>query len=140
MTSGNKDQNLREGRTCTVGTKPHSFRAPLGQSCPLGQVEDWGFLRHLPKGSRLAHGVVSKASAVAHHHKSPPPVAQSVSRVPRFVTPGTVARQAPLSMGIFQARMLEWLPFPPPGDLPHPGRDGTHVSCVSCIGRQILSS
>ena len=96
-------------------------------------------MRHLPKGSRLAHGAVSKASAVAHHHKSTPTVAQSVSRVPPFVTPGTVARQA-LSMGLFQARMLEWLPSPPPGDLPHPGRDGTHVSCVSCIGRQILSS
>ena len=23
--------------------------------------------------------------------------------------------------GIFQARILEWLPFPPPGDLPNPG-------------------
>ena len=23
--------------------------------------------------------------------------------------------------GILQARMLEWLPFPPPGDLPNPG-------------------
>ena len=23
--------------------------------------------------------------------------------------------------GIFQARILEWLPFPPPGDLPDPG-------------------
>ena len=23
--------------------------------------------------------------------------------------------------GIFQARILEWVPFPSPGDLPHPG-------------------
>ena len=23
--------------------------------------------------------------------------------------------------GIFQARILEWVPFPPPGDLPDPG-------------------
>jgi len=23
--------------------------------------------------------------------------------------------------GIFQARILEWLPFPPPGDLSYPG-------------------
>ena len=37
--------------------------------------------------------------------------------------------------GIFQARILEWLPFPPPGDLPDPG---VHISCVSCIGGQIL--
>ena len=38
-----------------------------------------------------------------------------------FATPWTVARQAPLSMGILQARTLEWLPCPPPGDLPDPG-------------------
>ena len=29
------------------------------------------------------------------------------------------------------------LPCPPPGDLPHPGRH-IYISCVSCIGRQIL--
>ena len=33
----------------------------------------------------------------------------------------TVAHQAPLSMGILQARILEWLPCPSPGDLPDPG-------------------
>ena len=37
------------------------------------------------------------------------------------VTPWTVARQATLSMGILQARILEWVPFPSPGDLPDPG-------------------
>ena len=36
-------------------------------------------------------------------------------------TPWTVACQAPLSMGILQARILEWLPCPPPGHLPNPG-------------------
>ena len=25
--------------------------------------------------------------------------------------------------GISQTRILEWLPFPPPGDLPHPGTE-----------------
>ena len=29
-----------------------------------------------------------------------------------FVTPWTVARQAPLSMGFFQARTLEWVVIP----------------------------
>ena len=37
-----------------------------------------------------------------------------------FATPWTVARQASLSMGILQARILKWLPCPPPGDLPNP--------------------
>ena len=36
-------------------------------------------------------------------------------------TPWTVARKAPLSPGILQARRLEWLPCPPPGDFPKPG-------------------
>ena len=31
--------------------------------------------------------------------------------------------------GVFQARILEWLPFPPPGDLPNPGIEP--VSLVS---------
>ena len=37
-----------------------------------------------------------------------------------FATRWTVACQAPLSMGILQARTLE-LPFPSPGDLSHSG-------------------
>ena len=36
-------------------------------------------------------------------------------------TPRTVAHQAPLSMGILQAGILEWVACPPPGDFPHPG-------------------
>ena len=37
-----------------------------------------------------------------------------------FATPWTVACQTPLS-SILQARILEWLPCPPPGDHPDPG-------------------
>ena len=33
----------------------------------------------------------------------------------------TVALQAPLSMWILRARIVEWVPCPPPGDLPNPG-------------------
>ena len=32
--------------------------------------------------------------------------------------------------GIFQARILEWVAFPAPGDLPWPG-DQTQVSCIA---------
>ena len=31
--------------------------------------------------------------------------------------------QAPLSMGTLQARILEWVPCPPLGDLPNPGME-----------------
>ena len=38
-----------------------------------------------------------------------------------FVTPWTVACQAPLSMGFPRVEYWSGLPFPPPGDLPNPG-------------------
>ena len=38
-----------------------------------------------------------------------------------FVTPWTLAHQAPLSMGILQAKYWSGLPCPPPGNLPDPG-------------------
>ena len=38
-----------------------------------------------------------------------------------FVTPWTVARQAPLSMEFSRQEYWSGLPFPPPGDLPDPG-------------------
>ena len=37
------------------------------------------------------------------------------------MTPWTVAGQAPLSMGILQARILEWIACPLPGNIPKPG-------------------
>ena len=38
-----------------------------------------------------------------------------------FVTPQTVARQAPLSLGFPRQEYWSGLPFPPSGDLPDPG-------------------
>ena len=38
-----------------------------------------------------------------------------------FVTPWTVAGQAPLSIGFPQVRYSSEFPFPSPGDLPNPG-------------------
>ena len=45
----------------------------------------------------------------------------SLSRVRLFATPGTVTYQAPLSMGILQARILESVDMPSCRDLPNPG-------------------
>ena len=54
-----------------------------------------------------------------------------------LVTPWTFACQAPLSMGFSRQEYWRGLPCPPPG-----GsfwlRDQTHISYVSCIGRQVL--
>ena len=46
---------------------------------------------------------------------------QSFSRVQLFATPWTVAYQAPPSMGFSRQECWSGLPFPSPGDLPHPG-------------------
>ena len=50
------------------------------------------------------------------------------------MTPWTVARQAPLSMGFPRREYWSGLPFPLPGNLPDPGIK----LCIFCIGRQIL--
>ena len=42
-------------------------------------------------------------------------------RIRLFVTPWTVAHQAPLSMGLCRQEFWSGLPFPSPGDLPDPG-------------------
>ena len=54
-----------------------------------------------------------------------------------FVTPWTVAHQAPLSNGILWARMLEWSAISSSREFSRP-RDHTQISCISCIVRQIL--
>ena len=60
-----------------------------------------------------------------------------LSHVLLFVTPWTLACQASLSMGFFQANILEEITISFPRGSSRPG-DQACVSCVSCIGRQIL--
>ena len=49
--------------------------------------------------------------------------AQSLNHVWLFVTPWTVAHQAPLSMEFSRQAYWSGLPFPTPGDLPNPGTE-----------------
>ena len=44
-----------------------------------------------------------------------------LSHVQLFATPGTIACQAPLSMGFPRQEYWSGLPFPSPEDLPDPG-------------------
>ena len=53
---------------------------------------------------------------------------------PTLVTPWTVAHQALLSMGFFQARILEWIAISSSNGNSQP-RDRT---CVSCTGMCVL--
>ena len=60
-----------------------------------------------------------------------------LSQVRLFVTPWTVARQAPLSMGFSRQEYWSRLPCPSPGELPNLGIEP--VSCVSCIAGRFFT-
>ena len=64
-------------------------------------------------------------------------VLSDFSHVQLCATLWTVARQAPLSMGILQARILEWVAMPSSRGSSQL-RDWTQIPYVSCIGRQVL--
>ena len=48
------------------------------------------------------------------------------------------SNQAPLFIRLPSQEYQSGLPFPPPVDLPYPEKLKSHVSCASCISRQIL--
>ena len=60
-------------------------------------------------------------------------MSELLNRVRLFVTPGTAAHQAPLSMGFSRQEYWNGLPCPPLGDLPDPGIKQGLLHC-----RQIL--
>ena len=64
----------------------------------------------------------------------------SCSVVSDSVTPWTVARQAPLSMGFSRQEYWSGLPFPSPGDLPDPGRDQICVSCSPALASRFFTT
>ena len=70
--------------------------------------------------------VISRSCALPvhfqpHHSLSDLYCAQSLSHVRLFLTPRAVARPAPLSMGILQARILEWVSMPSSRGFSNPG-------------------
>ena len=58
---------------------------------------------------------------VLHIRKGKERKLKLLSHVQLFMTPWTVAYQAPLSMGFFRQGYWSGLPFPSPGNLPDPG-------------------
>ena len=57
-----------------------------------------------------------------------------------FVTPGTLARQAPLSMEFSGQEYWSRLPFPPPGDFPNPGIEPASLLSTAWTGRFFTTS
>ncbi|CAM9805518.1 unnamed protein product [Rangifer tarandus platyrhynchus] len=52
------------------------------------------------------------------------------------MTPWTVAYQAPLPMGILQARILKWVTiYPSPGDVPNPGIEPVSLISPALVTR-----
>ena len=60
-----------------------------------------------------------------------------LSHLRLFVTPWTVAHQAPLFMGFLGQEYWSRLPLPSPGDLPSPGTEPTSP-VATYIGRRVL--
>ena len=58
-----------------------------------------------------------------------------ISRVRLFAALWPVAHQAPLSMGFSRQEYWSGLPFPPPGDLPHPGIEPLSLASPALAGR-----
>ena len=57
-----------------------------------------------------------------------------------FVTLWNVACQAPLSMGFSRQEYWSGLPWPPPGDLPHPGIEPESLTSRALAGRFFITS
>ena len=57
------------------------------------------------------------------------------SHVQLFVTPWTVAQQAPLSMGLTREEYCSGLPFPPLGYLPDSGTEPVSLASPALAGR-----
>ena len=67
-------------------------------------------------------GLITNSSALEHALSSTRLCMRSrFSHVQFFATPWTIARQAPVSMGLSRQEYWSGLPFPPPGNLHDPG-------------------
>ena len=61
-------------------------------------------------------------------------VVSCFSHVQLFVTPWTIALQAPLSMGFSRQEYWSGLPFPSPGDLPNTGTEPVSLMSLALTG------
>ena len=119
-----------------------------GMSAELGQLFLWweinpvGWFLVRGRGKRLLRldqtpFFFSRQNPTPLLPASEGPVHSLFSPVRLFATPWTVAHQAPLSMGILQARILEWVAMSSSRGSSQP-RDRTRDSCVSCINKRVL--
>ena len=67
-------------------------------------------------------------------------VYQVTSVVSDSVTPWTIARQAPLSLGFFRQEYWSGLPCPTPGDLLNPAIEAVSLISAALAGRFFTTS
>ena len=109
------------GQENLVGYSPWGLKES-DTTKPLN-LSQWPELRYICRHSMNTH---------THTHTSLCVFAYLSSRVWLFVTLWIVAHQAPLPMGILQARILEWVAMSSSRGSSWP-KNRTHVSCVSYI-------
>ena len=63
-----------------------------------------------------------------------------LNHVPLFAVSWAIACQAPLPMDFFQARILEWVAIPYPGDLPDPGIEPTSLEFPALADEFFISA
>ena len=107
---------------------------PLQYSClgnPMDRGAWWSTVHGVAKSwTQLSNWTTSTTYTKYHRLLS------CFSHVQLLVAPGTVAYQAPISMGFFRQEYWSGLPCPSWRDLPDPGIKP--VSQVSCIGRRVI--
>ena len=109
----------------SCGQRSH---AKCDSCCPVGMFNSW-----LYDGNRASEFYLNPATQPTLCISC----AQLLSCVWSLMTPWTVACKAPLSMGCPRQENGSGLPFPSPGDCSDPGIE-LNVSCIFCIGRQVL--
>ena len=92
-----------------------AFSHPLSEFLTLGKASC-----HVMRSLYAEVHVIGSETLTVIRHKERKKV-NSLSHVQLFLTPSTVAYQAPPSMGFSKQEYWSGLPFPSPGDLPDPG-------------------
>ena len=94
----------------------HSQRGSLFTWPQTCTAQPWGIQLASPRHRKLLQSCVL---SIAFYTEIV--CTRMLSCVQFFVTLWTIARQAPLSMGLSRQEYWSGLPFPPPGDLPNSG-------------------
>ena len=103
-------------------------KAGMGTCHALRLPSPFGALNQMPKGRKEKINAPSRMCAC---------MLRRFSRVWLFATPWTIASLTPQSMGILQARILEWVAMSTSWGI-FPTQGSNHISSVSCTGRQFL--